>query len=148
MAKLASMFMLLIALQISMLFYVNGSALDGILGSFITNISGWSTLEWILAVLLVAGGLTIVGVVAGSLFGFKSDFIIFAPAIAGLISIGAVFAQFAVVLHGWLTGTFFTECSTDISAVCPPAILIIAMTVGPIAFYYVWTVIEWWRGKD
>ena len=26
--------------------------------------------------------------------------------------------------------------------------LAVSLLVGPLAFYYVWTIVEWWRGKD
>ena len=31
---------------------------------------------------------------------------------------------------------------------CPPVTFLLAITLGPIALFYVWTIIEWWRGKD
>lgn len=144
MAKLITMFMILIALQACILIYQDSSQMDNAIWNFVMNMDQWSSLTFILSLFAIAGGLALVGIIAGSTFGFKTDFIILAQAIAGFITIGAVFTQFASIVKSELTSRIFVGCTGS----CAPANFIVAITVGLLAFYYVWTVIEWWRGKD
>lgn len=148
MAKLMNMFLILIAIQACLLIYGNQSPENTPLWVFINSISSWGTLGFITAIVGIAAGLWIAGIAVGSLFGFKTDFIIFAPAIAGLIGLGIVFSNLGKVIYDELVARIFVGC--DISAVggCAPATFIVALTVGTLALFYVWTVVDWWRGRD
>jgi len=143
MAKLFSMFLVLIAIQAVLIIFVGQEAVNTDIWNFITNMSEWGTLDFILAIVGLTG-IGLVGVAAASAFGFKSDFIILAAAIPGLISIGAVFTNLATFVYSQVNGLFFPTCADP----CFKTTFLVAMTIGPIALYYVWTVLEWWRGKD
>jgi len=147
MAKLMTMFIILVSIQAVLLIYHDSSPVNTVIWDFIMNVQGWGTLAFVLALIGIAGGIGLVGIAAASTFGFKTDFLIFAPAIAGLISCGVVFVNLANVIRDDLISTFFTTCSVDPSA-CAPVTLIVGLVVGLPALYYVWTIIEWWRGKD
>ena len=161
------MFMFLIALQACLLLYsVPCHNLDvgpdGIVGTtddvcnddtntqlwdFVTNTDKWNSLTFILTLIGIASAIGLIGVVAGSAFAFKTDFLMLAPAVAGLISMGVVFVNLANVIGDELKSRIFTSCLA-VGGNCAPVNYILAITIGPIAFYYVWTIIEWWRGKD
>lgn len=151
-AKLMTMFLILIALQAVMMMYHNPLVDNQTLGNtqiwdFLWNMDNWSSIGFILTLSAIAAAIGLTGITSGSVFGFKTDFLIMAPAIGGLISMGVVFTNLANVVRDELTSRVFTDCIAS-SLPCTPVLFIVALTIGPIAFYYAWTVIEWWRGKD
>lgn len=143
MAKLMSMFLVLIAIQVGLILYAGQDAAQTDIWTFIMNMGQWGTLDFVLAILGLTG-IGLIGVTAASAFGFKSDFIVLAVAIPGLISIGLVFSNLAKYLSAELIAIFDPTCALP----CLPINFIVGLIVGPIALYYVWTVIDWWRGKD
>ena len=145
-AKLFTMFLILIVIQASLLIYQAGSAEPTDIWKFVWDFNNWSSLAFILSLVGIAAGIGIIGVSAGSSFKFVTDFIVMGPAIAGLLSIGVVFTNLGKAMYNELVNRIFTECLLTTS--CTPATFIIAITLGPLALYYVWTVVEWWRGKD
>ena len=142
------MFLILIAIQACLLVYADQTPVNTNIWDFVSNMSRWSTIDFVLALFGIAAGIGLIGVAAGTVFGFKTDFLIFAPAVAGFITMGVVFTNLARVMTDELIGRIFTTCDVNQLSACMPVVLIIAVTIGPVAFYYVWTVIEWWRGKD
>jgi hypothetical protein len=144
MAKLFSMFLVLIALQACLILYTGQDAESTQIWSFITNLNQWNTLDFVLALVGISVGIGLIGVVAASVFAFKTDFLIFAPAIAGFITMGVIFSNFAKFLTDQLIGILSPACPLP----CAPVSFIVALIVGPIALYYVWTILDWWRGKD
>lgn len=147
MAKLANMFIILIAIQAVLILVYGSTPNDSSLWTFVTNPSNWGSSEWIMTFIGIAGTMGVVGLVAGSVFGFKTDFLVLSAVVGGFLSVGVVFTNLTSAIGSDLANLF--KCSGDISWIsCAPATWIIAITVGPLAFYYVWTVIEWWRGKD
>jgi hypothetical protein len=163
------MFFILIAIQAVLIIYgsqsLAGAGDGGSIWSFIMNMDRWGSLTFALAIVGIAAGIGLVGIIAASTFGFKTDFLIFAPAIAGFISLGVVFTNLAMFLKSQLismafmcdphmTGTvvisgvvtpMLTYCMSSQATV---ANFIIGIIIGPLAFYYVWTILEYWRGKD
>lgn len=146
MAKLVNMFLLLIAIEACLILYTDHATSATALWDFVTHLDQWNNLQWIIALVGLAGAVSLLGITSGSSFRFITDFIVVAPAIAGLISIGVVFVDLANVVGNDLISRFFITCGA--LSTCPPAIFIIAITIGPIAFFYVWTVISWWRNTD
>ena len=140
------MFLILIVIQASLLIYQAGDTEETDIWKFVWNFNNWSSLTFILSLVGIAAGIGIIGISAGSSFKFVTDFIVMGPAIAGLLSIGVVFTNLGKAMYNELVNRIFTECILTTS--CTPATFIIAITLGPLALYYVWTVIEWWRGKD
>ena len=149
MAKLVNMFLILIAVQACLILYAAPMSTTGggSLWQFVTNIESWSSLSFLLGLIGIAGGIGLLGIAAGTAFGFKTDFLIFAGAIAGFISMGSIFVNLANVLRDDLISRIFVGPTCTLAS-CPPATFIVAITIAPIAFFYAWTVIEWWRGKD
>ena len=150
-AKLFTMFLILIAIQAVIILYNGQTVASTDLWTFVMGfaIVSWSNLGWILTMGAIASAIFFSGISGGNVFGFKTDFIIMAPAIAGLISIGVVFSNLAGLIRNFLISSIFTACpANNLHLICPPTDFLIAITLGPIAFYYVWTVAEWWRGKD
>lgn len=148
MAKLITMFMILIALQGAMMLYANGSTNDNNIWTFVWNMDNWGSLSFLISLSAIALAIGLQGISSGSIFGFKTDFLVMATAITGLISIGAVFTNLGNLIRQDLIARFFSVCADPSTTTCYPATFIIALTIGPLAFYYAWTVVEWWRGKD
>lgn len=153
MAKLFTLFLVLIAIQAAILIYGGGDNAESnpqqnTLWSFVTRMDLWESSNLItvfgtIALALVAGGIT-----SGSYFTQKLDFPIMAAVVGGLLSIGAVFSQLADIFRSELMARVFTACTGTSWTACPSANFIVAMVIGPLAFYYAWTVVEWWRAKD
>jgi uncharacterized oligopeptide transporter (OPT) family protein len=141
------MFLILIGIQACLLIYANPTPENTAVWDFIWNVDNWNSTIFILALIGIAAGIGLVGIAASAVFGFKTDFLILAPAIAGLISMGVVFINLANVMRDELIQRVFPTCSVDASG-CTAVTLVVGLLVGTIAFYYVWTVIEWWRGRD
>jgi len=144
------MFVILIAIQIVLLMYGSPDDTHNVIWDFVTQISQWGSLGFVLGIVGISSGIYLVGVYAASQFGFKTDFLIFAPAITGLISCGTIFINLGNFIRDDLISYVFPACSIDfpLSAACGPVNLVLAIFPGILAFYYVWTIIEWWRGKD
>jgi len=149
MAKLINMFLVLVAIQACLILYAAPmtSTGGGSIWTFMTNIESWSSLTFLLGMIGIAGGIGLLGIAAGTAFGFKTDFLIFAGAIAGFISMGSIFVNLANVLRDDLIARVFIGPTCTLAS-CPPVTFFIAITIAPVAFFYAWTVVEWWRGKD
>lgn len=142
MAKLFNMFLVLLAIQFALLFFVAPTDQNNVLWSFVNNTSYWSNNSLIGWLVGISTTLAVIGIAASAFTSFKTDTLIFATAISSLMSIGAVFAQLYSVLLKDLSGWI---CEAES---CTPASILTSILIGPLALYYVWTVIEWWRGKD
>ena len=148
MAKIMTMFLVLIAIQAALVLYADQSPENTQIWSFIMNMDEWGTLQFILTLLAIAGGIGLVGIIASTVFGFKTDFLIFAPAIGGLILMGVVLTNLGRAIKDDLIANIFTSCDITTGLNCEPVTLIVGLTVGPLALFYVWTIIDFWRGKD
>jgi len=153
MAKLGTFFMVLIAIQLSLwAFAAQTPDSNNSLWDLVTHPEHWKTTSFVEALLTLSWGMILVGVVAGSIFGFKTDFIIFAPAVAGLIGMGVIIFQLYDVLSSDLAArfgcTYLDPALGPTLTNCPPVQWILWITVSPLAVYYIWTVVENWRGKD
>jgi hypothetical protein len=146
MAKLITLFFVLIAIQACLILYADQSMENTELWLFMINTDQWTTLDIYGTIGLIVSAVVISGITAGSggMFSFRSDNIIWAAAIAGIIAMGVVFINLAGVIRDELISRIFTGCNLN----CAPVTFILAVTIAPVAFYYFWTVIEWWRGKD
>ena len=150
MAKLINMFLILIAIQACLILYaapMTAPTGGNAVWNFVININNWSSISFLLGLIGIAGGIGLIGIAAGTAFGFKTDFLIFAGAIAGFISMGSIFVNLGNVLRDDLIARVFVGDSCTLAS-CAPVTFIIAITIAPVAFFYAWTVIEWWRGKD
>ena len=147
MAKLVTMFFVLIVIQACLLLYGAPTPANTNLWDYVINIDNWNSLTFIVTLVSIAAGIGLVGVAAGSIFGFKTDFLMLAPAIGGLISMGVVFVNLGNVIRAELIGRVFTDC-TGILTNCTPVNFILAITIAPMALFYVWTIISWWRNTD
>lgn len=147
MAKLITMIFILLAIQAALIIFVAPSeeATPNTFWEFIMNVDNWNSTTFIIGFALVASMIGIVGIAAGNVFGFKTDFLILAVITPGLLTCGAIIINFWIQVHQELVSRVFTDCSLSS---CSPATFLTGLIVGPIALYYVWTVIDWWRGRD
>lgn len=149
MAKLITLFMILVAIQACLILYGDSTPEDTDIWSFVTNLDNWNSLEFIVSIAALAAVLASVGIAGSTFFGFKVDSVLFASVIAGILSMGVVFVNLGNVLRNELISRlFYSSCSILEPNACAPANWILAITLGPFALYYVWTAVEWWRGKD
>jgi len=124
----------------------NTTTTCGSVWEIVVNPDRWNSVTFILTFILVAGGLGAAGAIVGTYFGFTTDFIVFAPLIASLAAMGVVFTNLYTTLFNPLVSMF--EC-VDLTGQCAQTVrYILIPLVGIPAFYYFWTLIEWWRGKD
>lgn len=143
-----TMFFILVAIQGVLLLYHDPTPEHTQIWDFVTDMSQWSSTAFILTFLGIAAGIGLVGVAASTIFGFKTDFLILAGAVGGIMTMGVVMTNLAKVIQSDLIAYVFTTCSTAAPTACAPVNLILALTIGPFALFFIWTVIEWWRGKD
>jgi hypothetical protein len=141
------MFMVLIAIQACLIIYHDPTPENTPIWAFVNSLNQWNTIGFILGIAAIAAGIGLVGITAASVFGFKTDFLIFAPAMFGFITMGIVFTNLAKVIQSDLIGYIFTTCDINHPINCAPVNLCL-VPLGIVALYYVWTVVEWWRGKD
>jgi hypothetical protein len=144
MAKLLTMFIVLIVIQFCLIIYANQQAESTQLWEFVTGFNNWDKTSLYVAIGTLAGTLLLAGIASGGSFRFVTDFIVAAPAIAMLMSFGVVFINLEALLRKEIIARFFVGCSPN----CPPAILLTGIMLGWLALYYLWSVLEWWRGKD
>lgn len=135
---------MLIAIQATLLIYTNNTPENTTLWQFAGAPQNWNNTQFVLLFLGVASGITVAGLVAGSTFGFKTDFLVFAVIIGTLISWGVVFAQLYNRVFSDISAYLFGGASSMDNA----AGLLTLLIVSPFALYYIWTILEWWRGKD
>ena len=156
MAKLMTMFFVLICIQAVLMLYAGQDAADTQIVEMVFNMQNWGSTAFILSVLGIAAGIGLIGFAAASTFGFKTDFLIFAPAIAGFVSMGVVLTSFAMFIKKELIA-YALYCAPDLATATLASCLVsqqavanfvIAITIGPLGLYYTWTIVEWWRGKD
>ena len=145
MAKLIAMFMILIAIQFCLILYMDQPANNTQLWKFVTGVNNWGTTDLIVLFSTLAGGLLLAGIASGGTFRFVIDFTVVSQAIAMLFGFGVVFMNLESVVRKEFVSRFFPGCPIN---TCTPAILLSAIIIGPFALYYLWSVIEWWRGKD
>ena len=136
--------MVLIAIQAALILYTDSDADNTDIWTFVTSSDSWKSIGFLITLGSIAAAIGLTGISSGSIFGFKTDFLVMAPAIGGLIGMGVVFTQLAAKMRDELISRVFTGCALPCNAVN----IILAVTIGPLAFYYAWTVIEWWRGRD
>lgn len=148
MAKLMTMFLILIAIQGALIIYQSATPDQTELWQFITNIPLWSSAAFIVTLGGIAAALALSSgaQTGGGAIRFVTDFITFAAGIGGLISIGAVFTQLANLVNSEFAVRIFGFTGDPLG--CAPSLFLTALLVGPIAFYYIWTAVEWWRGRD
>lgn len=118
----------------------------GSVWEIVTNPDRWNSLTFIATFVLVAGALGAIGAIAGTYFGFTTDFIVFAPLVASLAAMGVVLTNLYTTLFGPLVSMF--GCSSLTGQCAQTVRYILIPLVGIPAFIYFWTLIEWWRGKE
>lgn len=146
MAKLINMFIVLIAVQACLILYAApmSTTSGGNMWEFVMDLDNWASVTFLVSLIGFAG-LALGGIAAGA-FGYKADLLIWAGAIAGFISLGSIFVNLANVLRDDLIARVFVGPTCTIAS-CPPVTYFVGITIGVVALFYVWTVIEWWRGN-
>ncbi len=150
MAKIASFLLILGAIQLTLLLFAAPGAGDAVtFWNLWSNPTNWGTTQFIIALVGLAGLTGAVTILIGSMLGFKTDFLVFAPAVAALLGFVAIIVQ----LHSTFVAQMYTTVCQDtfvagVSEACPTLNWILWAAVSPLVIYYVMTVIEFWRGRD
>lgn len=149
MAKLGTMILILIALQAVMILYAGPSYGEEVtVWNFVTNMDNWNSLEFMVGLLALVTLVGAIGIAVGSIFMSKSNFVFLASTIPGFLSLGVVFINLGNMIRDELIAIIGEANPACTLASCGIVNFIIAVTIGPLALYYVWTVVEWWLGKD
>jgi hypothetical protein len=151
MGKLTTLMLFLVALQITLVVFDSADAAYTGLWTFVTGPTNWSSSEFILAWLGVSAALAAIGIIVGNVIGIKTDFMVLSSMLPGLISLGMppianlanlVGREIAALACGYAIIYDTTWLG------CPTAVYTAAITAGAIAAYFVFTLIDWWRGRD
>lgn len=157
MVKFQTMLVFMIALQVCLLMFQDPSQGNNItmgnsgslIWDFVTNITNWNGTGFILLFLGVASLALVSGIIAGTTFGFKTDFLLFAGQIGAFISFGGIMVQLANVMISGLSGIFYdpSHCGacTGYSQI---AVFFTAAFIGVIAIIYILSVVDWWRRAE
>jgi hypothetical protein len=112
--------------------------------------------EFILVFIGLAGALAVfAGIALTTIFGTRTDTQLFAPMVGGLIITGAVifinlynFLQREIINLFFISETSVCRIAETGTVSCPVVQIILAISLMPFLFIYIWSVLEWWRGKD
>lgn len=105
---------------------------------FLDPTASWDTNQLTILLLAAITAVSIGSIIAGTLF-FKSDFMV----LAGIA--GVLFSFGKGLLGAWTAIYANVYTYAQDSRV---ASLIASFMVSPIIFLYVFTIFEWWRGRD
>ena len=144
MAKLMNLFMIMIAIELSMMLYASTTPSYNPLWQVLVSPS-WNSL----LILVTAGSIAVglgwgAAVVMGSVFGLKTDFMVFAVMIPGIFTWGTLIYDFRKLLYAEFAPKFMCKAG----ALCIPADVIAILTGGILALWFIFGVIDWWRGRD
>lgn len=160
MVKFQTMLVFLIALQICLLIFQDPSQGNNItmgnsgslVWDFVTNITNWNGTGFILLFLGVASLALVSGIIAGTTFGFKTDFLLFAGQVAAFISFGGIMVQLANVINNLVYGILYDPAICNAGTACSNihqiTVFITASLIGAIAIMYILSVIDWWRRAE
>ena len=138
----------LIALQLTLLVMDSSAASQTGLWKFATNPTEWKTQDFIKDWLGITAALTSIGIIVGVVIGIKTDFMILAAAIPGLVGLAAPPMINLSNVVGRGVGGLACDLEGLVWIGCQPAVLVVGLLVGTMAVYFVFTLIEWWRGRD
>lgn len=145
MGRMTNLILLMIAIQVCLFLFAGTDPLSTAIWQAATNPFSWATLSFFGSIVFIASGLGFFGAWVGTLVGIKTDFMVFAVLITGLISLGYPIVGLAGVLQAHSAGVFCPGIADPLS--CPMAIVITAITTGALTIYYMLTVVAWWRGR-
>jgi len=139
MAKLAGLLLLVFAINIGLVLIAGQSIPGNSLYNFLINPQDWNAstmLGWLISdIALIGGTALVIGSVA-----FKNDFLAFAGISTVFLSFGAQLFQ----LFQWV------QSQPIFGGIGPEGFGTWAATffVSPIVLLYIYTILEFWRGKD
>jgi hypothetical protein len=151
MGRLTSLILFLIALQAVLIIFEGVTPEQTAIWEVVTAPFNWGALAIVLYLISIAGTLYGATVLIGSVLGIKTDFMVLAVMVGSLLSFGTVFVQFADTI-GKYACNIFCDYGLDVAAdtwsSCPAAVWIVAITVGALALYYIFAVLDWWRSPN
>lgn len=131
--KLATILLLIVAIEFSILIFDAGHGSDTALFGFVQNPTDWSNAVFILVFGAVAAGLSLVTAVVGTLIFGRSDTIIFASLVPVLISWCVPLASLWQLIYEE-TGVF-GDANTLIASIIVAPLIVLAIT----------SILTWWR---
>jgi len=145
MGKMTNLILLMIAIQATLFLFAGSDPVSTAIWQVATNPFDWTGLSFFGTFIIIASGVGVTGLVIGGVIGIKTDFMLFAALVAGLITLGAPIISLAATLQAHASSMFCPGIDPAV-LVCPLATIFTALTTGSLAIYYVMTVIAWWRG--
>ena len=148
MGRLMSLMIFLVALQAILILFEGMSPAATAIWTAATNPFDWASLVLIIEIAGISLTLWGAALMIGSVLGIKTDFMIFAALISSLLTFGVVISDFAGVIGKYISGIFCAGVLASDWASCPAAVWLVTITIGILGIYYIFSVLEWWRGSD
>lgn len=105
------------------------------------------SLNFFLTFIGISTVMGLVGLVAGSQFGFKTDFLVFAPVVFSFALTAQIFINLWSFMYSNLSAMIGASCVA--SYTCDNFIRgVLGFCIGLPALYYVLVIIEWWRNSS
>ena len=148
--------MFLIVLQAVLTLFEGMTPANTSLWQVATNPQNWNNLTFILVITGISLGVLGTGAFLGAVFGLKTDFMVFSSMVPGFLSLFVPIMNFAMVIGKYMANIF---CSSPIFSggvpipanwnwvICPGAFWMVIITGGIMGVYYIFTVLDWWRGR-
>ena len=152
MGRLTGLLILLVAMQATLILFEGTTPETTAIWSVVTAPWEWGALGIIIEIAAIAATLYGATVLIGSVLGIKTDFMVLAVLVATLFGFGAVLAQFSGVIGKYACNIFCEVGDLDVAATtwttCPAAVWFVAITAGALSLYYIFAVLDFWRGRD
>lgn len=137
--KIATLFLIVIAIQVSLLMFDMSYQEDTALFGFVKNPTNWSNTLFITLFGLAAAGITLAGAFVGSMIFGKTDIMLFAGMVATLIGFAIPITSLWQLISGEV-GLF----GGNIAAAQFTATILTA----PLLLLAIFTIVNWWRGNS
>ena len=147
MGRFTNLVIFLVALQAVLILFEGQTPTNTSLWQIVTQPQNWNSLTFILTISAISLGIGAAGAFVGTMFGLKTDFMVFSSMIPGLLSLCVPIINFAVMIGKYSAQIFCSPAAIDMTG-CPAAMWMVIITGGVLGVYYLFTVIDWWRSRD
>jgi len=147
MGRLTSMAIFLIVLQAMLILFMGQAPANTPLWEIAVNPHLWNSMAFIGAITGLALGIGGAVVFLGSVAGLKTDFMVFSALIAGFISLAVPIINLALVIGD----AIFPVLCPGVAGTwinCGASTWVVVVVGGTLGIYYIFTVLDWWRGRD
>jgi len=158
MGRFTNLVIFLVAVQAVLILFEGQTPANTTLWQIVTQPQNWNSLTFILVIAGISATVAAAGVAIGTVFGIKTDFMVFSSMIPGLLSLCVPIINLTGVIgkyaSNFFCGTPVYVLGVPVSATavnwtaCPGAAWIVIISGGILGVYYIFTVLDWWRSRD